>query len=162
MKVVKYLLLAAGLAVTAAPQTQADYSQRQYYSSWHQSPSKYYYRTYYYKPTPSYHTYHHHYAVYNPTYKSHYYYYNPYKKQYWGRCPTTYSSTSYNENSVYSLLAEGDRKDTIGAIPETAFPKPGPMPTIPEAAPGDNTRVELPPDDLPADLPSTASVPKAG
>jgi len=166
MKVVKYLLLAAGLAVTAAPQSQATdyYTPRQYYSSWHYyTPQKYYYRTYYYKPNPTSY-YHHHYVTYHhnhSSYGNNYYYYNPYKKQYWGRCPTSYYGSNYNAEQVYSLLPEGERKESLSQIPPKAFPTPGPMPTIPEAAPGDNTRVELPPDDLPADVPSTTSVPKA-
>ncbi|MFO0811014.1 MAG: hypothetical protein U0746_20485 [Gemmataceae bacterium] len=165
MRALKYVLLAAGLAVTAATPSQADYGHRQYYSSWHYNTrSNYHYRTYYYRPTPTYHTYRHHYVVYNPApaYKSHYYFYNPYKKQYWGRCPTTYSEPNFNVNQAYSLLKDGDRKETLAEIPDNKFPPLGAMPTIPEAEKGDTTKVELPPDDLPADVPSNATVPKAG
>ena len=35
----------------------------------------------------------------------------------------------------------------VADIPESAFPKPGPMPAIPEAT--DGATLELPPDDLP-------------
>ncbi len=166
MRVLKYVMLAAGLAVTAATPSKSDagYGGRQYYSSWHNHGNYgYHYRTYYYKPYDNYHTYKHHYVVYQPKYPKHYYFYNPYKKQYWGRCPTTYCDPSYtyNPNQAYSLLKDVDRGPTIGGIPENKFPPPAAMPPIPEST--DGQKVELPPDDLPADVPNAANgIPKAG
>jgi len=162
MNALKYVLLAAGLAVSATPTQATDYYPRQYYSSWHKHPSyDYQYRTYYYKPSPTYYTYRHHYVTYHqaPQHKNYVYYYNPYQKKYWGRCPTTYANYdphyNYNQGEAYSLLKEDDRKETLQQIPEKSFPKPGPMPTIPEAT--DGAKVELPPDDLPSDV----ALPKA-
>lgn len=165
MRALKYVVLAAGLAVTAATpsKSEANFGGRQYYSNWHyHSGNGYHYRTYYYKPTPTYHTYKHHYVVYQPKYPRHVYYYNPYKKAYWGRCPTTYHDPgyNYNPNHAYSLLKEDDRKPTLAEIPDNKFPPPAAMPPIPDST--DGTKIELPPDDLPADVPNTATVPKAG
>ena len=41
-----------------------------------------------------------------------------------------------------------DRNGDINKIPESAFPKAGPMPPIPEST--DGATLDLPPDDLPA------------
>jgi hypothetical protein len=152
MKMIKYVCLAGALALTAGAggNLRADtYTYRQYYSSWH-AHRNYYYRHYYYKPTPTYVGYKHHYVVYFPQRPQYVYYYNPYKRVYWGRCPT-----SCEGNEQYSLLAEKDRKGSVDEIPEAAFPKPGPMPKIPESK--DGAKVDLPPDDLPGDK---AALPK--
>jgi hypothetical protein len=45
------------------------------------------------------------------------------------------------------VLKPEDRKKNKDDIPEQAFPKPGPMPSIPEAK--DGAKIEPPPDDLP-------------
>jgi hypothetical protein len=72
----------------------------------------------------------------------HNYFYNPYTKQFWGRCPV-----ETDGEASYSLLAANDRNGDINKIPESAFPKPGPMPPIPEST--DGATMDLPPDDLP-------------
>ena len=77
------------------------------------------------------------------------YYFNPYKRVYWGR-----SLTDCGGKELYSLLAEKDRKGNLDEIPETAFPKPGAMPSLPEST--DGTKVDRPPDDLPGE----ATLPK--
>lgn len=130
-----------GLSVASnPPSADAYYGYRQYYSSWRYYPSRtYYYRSYYYKPYASYTGYKHHYCVYYPSRPSYVYYYNPYKQTYWGRYDL--------ENKGYSLLAEEDRKQKLEDIPESAFPKAGEMPAIPESE--DNVRIEVPPTDLP-------------
>jgi hypothetical protein len=135
----------------------ADYgTPRQYYGSWNKHASAgYYYRYYYYKPEPSYAGYRHHYAIYYPSQPKYVYFYNPYQKAYWGRCPTTFDG-----KEAYSMLSEGERKGKLEDIPETAFPKPGPMPKIPEAT--DNMKMELPPDDLPLGPMGVDSLPKSG
>jgi hypothetical protein len=131
------LLATGGVALSAAA------GPRQYYSSWAKYPKRnYYYRTYYYKPAPDYSGYKHQYVVYYPSKPKYQYLYNPYKKQYWGRCPAGYSGPA-----KYQLLAEADRKSNVNDIPESAFPKPGPMPPVPES--GDGAAMEAPPDDLP-------------
>jgi hypothetical protein len=121
------------------------YAARQYYSGWSKHPKNaYYYRIYYYKPTATYAGYKHHYLIYYPSKPDYCYYYSPYQKQYWGRCPVNAAG-----RPLYSMLAEKDRKGTLDEIPETAFPKPGPLPPIPESDPKENATLDLPPDDLP-------------
>lgn len=149
MKLLKSLCLAAVLAAClgiSGPTTQANtYSSRQYYTGWSRHPQRtYYYRHYYYKPAATYYGYKHHYVIYYPKRPQYVYYYNPYKKVYWGRCPSSCGGTEQ-----YSLLAEEDRKANIEDIPEKAFPKPAQMPAIPESS--DGAKVDLPPDDLPAE-----------
>jgi hypothetical protein len=132
------MTLTAGLGVQAG-----SYSYRQYYSGWSYYPSRsYYYSYYYYKPYPTYPSYSYHYCIYYPSQPRYVYYYNPYSKVYWGRF-----DTQGKEGEQYSMLAEKDRKEQLKDIPETAFPKPGPMPTIPDAK--DNAAIEPPPKDLP-------------
>lgn len=158
MNGLKSVTLAAVLAVAVAGAVvQADYyTPRQYYGGWnYHSGKQYHYRYYYYKPTPTYAGYKHHYVIYHPKRPDHYYFYNPHKKQYWGRCPTqTYGQPQY------SMLAEEDRKANLDAIPEKAFPKPGPLPSIPETEnektpptldppPGNPVPTTTDPDDLP-------------
>jgi hypothetical protein len=132
--------VSAGLAIVASAQ-----GIRQYYSGWNfHSRNRYYYRSYYYKPTPNFTAFRHHYALYYPARPQHVFFYNPYRQVFWGRCPAKYEG-----EPGYSLLAEADRKGQLDQIPESAFPKPGPPPPIPEAT--DNVRMDLPPDDLPTD-----------
>ena len=138
------LLLVVGVvgAVGTPTVTQA-HGPRQYYSSWtHYPTANYYYRQYYYKPTVEYVGYKHHYVVCIPSQPNYLYFYNPYKKQYWGRCPST-----MNGHAQYSLLAEKDRRGSISEIPENAFPPPAAMPPVPDST--DNTPLDLPPDELP-------------
>ncbi len=135
-------LILAGLGFSATV-VQNYYSPRQYYGNWVKHPShSYYYRNYYYKPTPTYTGYKHHYVIHYPSRPKHYYYYNHYKKQYWGRC-----DSQCNGEPHYSMLAPEDRKATLAEIPETAFPAPTATPPIPEAT--DNVSLDLPPDDAP-------------
>jgi len=152
MKALKSLALAGVLLLAVAtPSPAAGYAPRQYYSSWSYSNSGYYYRSYYYKPYPTYTSYRRHYVVYYPSRPSYYYYYNPYRRVYWGRSPV-----QNNGKAVYSLLAEEHRKGTLNEIKEGHFPKPGPMPKLPEAK--DPVRMAAPP----ADLPTGESLPKRG
>ena len=147
----KIVALAGALLLTASGGTApAHYGPRQYYTSWSYTTHGYYYRTYYYKPYPSYGSYNYHYVVYYPN-RPYYYYYNPYRRVYWGRSPVQNNGTE-----VYSLLAEPHRKGTLSEIKEEHFPKPGPMPKVPEAA--DGARMEVPP----GDLPTGETLPKAG
>jgi hypothetical protein len=120
---------------------------RHYYGGWNYYPSRtYYYSHYYYKPQPTYQGYKHHYCVYYTATPRYVYYYNPVSKVYWGRYDV--------KEKGYSMLAEKDRKDDLKAIPETAFPKPGEMPPIPDSEDGEKM---LPID--PATLPQ-AEAPK--
>lgn len=116
---------------------------RQYYSQWQKQPaSDYAYRTYYYKPSETYAGYKHHYVILKD---DHCYYYNPYERKVWGRC-----SAHHNGQPQYQLLAPADRRPTISEIPESAFPKPGALPPIPESS--DQVSLDLPPDDLPSEV----------
>ena len=152
MKQIKHLVMAGLIAVSligAVAQTANAAVYRHRYSSWTYYPTKrYYYRKYYYKPAVSYTGYQHHYTIYYP--KTYYprranyvYYYNPVRRTYWGRYDL--------EKKGYSMLAEKDRKAKLEDIPESAFPKPGKMPSIPGAKDG----VQIPKitkDDLPTPI----------
>ena len=152
MKALKCLALAGVLMLAAVTPSQATYyGPRQYYTGWSSTSYGYYYRTYYYKPYTTYTSYSYHYVIYYPSQPSYYYYYNPYKQVYWGRSPV-----KNDGKSVYSLLADEHRKGTLSEIKEEHFPKPGPMPKVPEAA--DGARMEVPP----GDLPTGETLPKAG
>ena len=120
---------------------------RHYYGGWNYYPARtYYYSHYYYKPYATYEGYRHHYCVYYHSSPRYVYYYNPVSRVYWGRYDL--------KEKGYSLLAEKDRKEDLKSIPETAFPKPGQMPPIPESDDGERM---LPID--PATLPA-AEAPK--
>lgn len=141
------ILLAAGMltfSLASSPQAEAA-GYRQSYSSWNYYPSRsYYYSRYSYRPSPTITTYSYHYCVYIPSQPRYVYYYNPVRRVYWGRYDL--------KESGYSLLAEKDRKEDLASIPETAFPKPGKMPLIPES--DDGQRMDPP---NPADLPELES-----
>ena len=145
------LALVAVAITSAVPAAMAArYFRRQYYSSWSYYPSQSYYYSYYrYQPYSGYDGYRNHYCVYYPSTPRYVYYYNPYSQQYWGRYDL--------EQKGYSMLEEKDRKPKLSEIAESAFPKPGQMPLIPESEGKDKegTRIEAPPvEDLPkADLP---------
>jgi hypothetical protein len=132
-------------------QVQANYfGNRQYYSGFsYHSSHNYYYSSYYYKPYDSYSGYKTHYCIYYPSTPRYVYYYNTYSQQYWGRYDL--------EEKGYSLLAEKDRSGDLKKIPETAFPKPGKMPTIPEAEDNNTAMLEISPESLPkAEAPKDA------
>src|SRR5262245_31420378 len=149
MKALKLLGLAGVFLLSAAAGSQADYGPRQYYSGWSPTTYGYYYRTYYYKPYPTYTSYNYQYVIYYPSRPSYYYYYNPHRRVYWGRSPV-----QNDGKAVYSLLAEEHRKGTLNEIREEHFPKPGPMPPVPESK--DGARIDVPP----ADLPTGEALPK--
>jgi hypothetical protein len=110
----------------------------QSYSAWHKSPYSYYYRYYYSQPKT------YDYVILYPKQPRYLYYYNPTAKLYWGRFDL--------KAKGYSLLAEADRKGLLKDIPESKFPEPGDMPQVPGGKDGET--VQVPPDDLPADLPT--------
>jgi hypothetical protein len=143
------LLFSLLMASTAA----AALAGRHYYSSWSYAPTyTYYYRYYYYKPVPDFDGYKYHYAIYYPAQPRYVYYYNPYASYYWGRYDL--------EAKGYSVLAEGDRKKNLKEIPESAFPKPGEMPAIPESKDGERIPTieagDLPRGEAPKDIPAGA------
>lgn len=130
--------------LASTPTRAADhFGARQSFGDWHSHPKGFSYRPYYYKPDPKFVGFKHHYVIHHQAHPEHNYFYNPYKKQFWGRCPVATEG-----KPSYSLLAEKDRSGDINKIPETAFPKPGPMPPIPEST--DGATLDLPPDDLPS------------
>ena len=129
---------AAGLIVAAlvACSIGASEAQAGRYSGYSYYPSRGYYASYYYyKPYPTYSGYHHHYCVYYPSTPRYVYYYNPYRRVYWGRYDL--------DAKGYSMLEEGDRKERLADIPESAFPKPGEMPAVPDST--DGSKIEPPP-----------------
>jgi hypothetical protein len=144
MKSICALPLVAVLACTVS--AGGVFGRRQYYdTSWtYSSNYGYYYTSYYFQPTVTYTTYSYHYCIYYPSQPQYVYYYNPSSQVYWGR----YEIGSKGDKR-YSLLAEKDRKKDLKDIPESAFPKPGKMPTIPGAK--DDVAIEPPPENVPKD-----------
>jgi len=68
--------------------------------------------------------------------------------------PCRYEVGSKGEKR-YSILANKDRKKELKDIPDSAFPAPAAMPTIPDAT--DGVAMEPPPDtNLPKEKPATA------
>jgi len=135
-------LAAATIGLQQPAQAQQGYQHRQYYGNWHAHQAGYSYRPYFFKPHAQFNGFRHHYVIFHPKFPKHLYFYNPYKRQFWGRCPLTGDG-----KGLYSLLAEKDRAGDLEKIPETVFPEPGPLPTVPEAT--DGLKLDLPPDDLP-------------
>ncbi len=137
------------LAMVMAGASAHAYSggHRQYYSSWSYHPThNYYYTRYHYKPYPTYPTYSYHYCIHYTSQPRYVYYYNPHSQQYWGRF-----DCEGKPGEQYSLLKPEDRKAKLEDIPESAFPKPGAMPEIPEGTDGtksDGEKIE-PVDSLP-------------
>jgi len=125
-------VLGAAFVATSTPQeAEAGYGHRQYYSSWaYHNTNNYHYRTFYYKPYVTYTSYHYHYCVYQPQAR-YVYFYNPVRRVYWGRF-----DTQGTEGAQYSLLAEKDQNGDLKSIPESAFPPPAAMPSIPGAEDG--------------------------
>ena len=146
-QVLRYFVLSAFLStglLASSPTRAADHSgSRQSFGDWHKHSRGFSYRPYYYKPHPQFVGYKHHYVIHYQARPQHNYFYNPYNKQFWGRCPVAAEG-----KPSYSLLAAEDRRGDINKIPESAFPKEGPMPPIPEST--DGATLDLPPDDLPA------------
>ena len=107
---------------------------RQDYSGWVKQEDNSYYSCHYYQPSED-SSYKSHRVYYYPSQPKYVYYYNPYSKKYWGR---------YDRDAKgYSLLAEQDRSGDLRSIPESAFPKPGEMPPIPESK--DKVKIKTPP-----------------
>jgi hypothetical protein len=144
MKMIRALSLLSVLACTVP--AGAEYALRQYYdTTWAYSQNYgYYYTNYYFQTTVTQTTYTYHYCIYYPSQPQYIYYYNPSSQVYWGR----YEIGSKGDKR-YSLLAEKDRKKDLKDIPESAFPKPGKMPTIPGAK--DGVAIEPPPENVPKD-----------
>jgi hypothetical protein len=143
------LLTAAGLMSGTAEARY--YAGRHYYSSWNYHPQRtYYYTYYYYKPTPTYNSYNYHYCVYYTSQPRYVYYYNPVRRVYWGRYDM--------EAKGYSKLEEKDQKADLKDIPDSAFPKPGEMPEIPESKDGEKMLpidpATLPNEKAPEDAPA--------
>ena len=134
------LALACGVmtfsVLTEDSASASPYQYRQYYSSWSYQPQRsYHYCRYFYKPTTSYSGYQYHYAIRytrsystQPRYSRYVYFYNPHRRVYWGRF-----DLEGKPGEQYSLLKNEDRKEKLEDIPESAFPKPGKMPVIPDS-----------------------------
>ncbi|WP_146460101.1 hypothetical protein [Rubripirellula tenax] len=139
-------ILFAVVASAAAPAVAA-FFRRQYYSTWSYHPTtRYHYCRYYYTPTIATPTYHHHYVIYYPSRPRYRYYYNPVRRLYWGR----FEVDEAGKPMGYSMLKPEDRKSSLEAIAESAFPKPSEMPSIPESEEAGAESIEkmLPPPDV--------------
>jgi hypothetical protein len=138
------LMFGLALSLASLPAVHAAAYLRQYYdTSWTYSNSYgYYYVSYYYQTVVTQTTYNYHYCVYYPSRPSYIYYYNPTTQVYWGR----YKIGSKGDER-YSMLDQKDRKKDLKDIPESAFPEPGKMPTIPGAT--DGVTIEPPPENVP-------------
>jgi len=117
------LALAGGLFTASAAKAYDSC----YYTGWNYYPQRQYYYNYCYYQQPQ-GDYDYHYSCYYPSQPNYVYYYNPHRSCYWGRYDI--------EKKQYSLLDEKDRKGNLKDIPESAFPKPGPMPQVPGAKQG--------------------------
>jgi hypothetical protein len=130
MQALKNLGIAAALALTVAlsmtSTAKAGYYGYQYYGGWNYCSQGYYYCNYYYKPYYNYSGYCYNYCIYYSYQPQYCYYYSPYSGQYWGRYDL--------KNKGYSMLAQKDRASQLKDIPEAAFPKPGPMPEVPQSS----------------------------
>src|SRR5262245_17578577 len=148
MRSARMLFLGLAATLAAIPSIgMAGYLRQYYDSGYSYSPSyNYYYLRYYYLPVSTYTTYDYHYCIYYPSQPSYIYYYNPVSQVYWGR----YEIGSKGDKR-YSILADKDRKKELKDIPESAFPAPAAMPTIPGAK--DNVAMEPPPENVPKDDP---------
>jgi len=142
--------LVAVLILCVASAGSADAAARQYYSKYWVRNGAYNYKHYRYQPTAG-AGYKYHHVVYYPTRPRYYYYYNPYTKKYWGRFDIAANG--------YSLLAAVDQTEKIADIPEKAFPKPAPMPDVPESK--DGVKMDTPPvDDGPPPPPPSEVLPE--
>jgi hypothetical protein len=132
-------LLLIALACAVLPGASADDApKRQYYGPWKKHSTKpYFYRSYYFKKSPTDTEYSYHYGIYHPSRGKRVYMYNPKKKLYWG----------YWDADGYSLLPKEKRKESIDDIPAEDFPKPGKAPPVPEA--NDGILMDAPPSDFP-------------
>ena len=92
-----------------------------------------------FKPDPTDKEYQQQFVVWRASESDYFYYYNPQTRKFWGRLykPAT-------GEPRYSTLPQESRRSTIGDT--TDFPKPGPLPTLPDAT--DDAKIE-PPDFLP-------------
>src|SRR5262249_30566615 len=90
-----------------------------------------------------------HRCIYYPAQPKYVYYYNPVSKKYWGRFDV--------DAAGYSLLEEKDRAALLADVPESAFPKPGPMPAIPGSK--DGPAMDRPPKELPEYRPPSSKPP---
>jgi len=150
MNALKYLSFAfvLGLGLWPGPARAAGYPVRQYYGGWQQT-AHYWYRPYYYKPTPEYSGYKHNWVVYYPNHPEYYYFYSPYSKQFWGRCPVNTEG-----KARYSFLSEQDcpgPAEITAAPPKASFPPQAAPPTIPQTGPEKKADPAAPPLDLPPD-----------
>jgi hypothetical protein len=145
MKTMRIAVITLVLGLATSTAAFANYFRQYYTPGWAYSVSNsYYYTTYYYQVTVAQPVYYYHYCVYYPAYPTYIYYYNPYSQVYWGR----YVIGSKG-NDGYSILAKEDRKKDLKDIPESAFPAPGPMPTIPGAK--DGVQMLPPPENVPGE-----------
>ena len=92
-----------------------------HYSTW-TARGPYHYSHYYYSPTR------YHYVVSFPSQPRYLYFFNPHSRLYWGRF-----DREGKPGAEFSTLSENDRREHLSEIQETAFPKPGKIPSIPDS-----------------------------
>lgn len=128
MNVPTWVALAGTLALSL-PLGQSDKPDaRQYYSKYWQKQGGYYYLTYYYMPTPGQAGHRTNYVIYYASRPRYFYYYNPAVRKYWGRFD--------REERTFSRLAPDAQRERLADIPDSAFPKGGAMPAIPDSSDG--------------------------
>jgi hypothetical protein len=113
---------------------------RQYYSPYWVKRGGYYYRNYFFRPSPE-EGYRQHYVIYYPSQPQYFYYFNPDTGKYWGR----YDRLAKG----YSQLPESEQNERLALIPDRAFPPPGDMPELKGSK--DKLKMEPPPKGLPVD-----------
>jgi hypothetical protein len=149
------ILVGAALVVAAQGGMARAEAPRQWYNDWTYYPQyAYYYSSYYYKPAAGSQGLKFQFCIYYPAHPRYVYYFDPAKRRYWGRL-----DVKGGPGHQYSLLDPKDRKEKLQDIPESAFPKAGPMPPIPES--GDGTLI-LPVKALPKGGDNAAKRPAAG
>jgi hypothetical protein len=132
-------LLVVGVFCLAPQSPAQDEAKRQSWGPWKKHSTKpYYYRSYFYKKSPTDKEYSYHYGIYHPSRGKRVYMFNPQKKTYWG----------YWEGGQYSILPKEKRKESLDDIAAEDFPKPGNGPPIPET--DDGSVMDAPPNDFPS------------
>lgn len=157
--VMKYL--SATLLVILAPSLHGDLvgadklaTARQFYSVWYKpKDGRYFFRQYYYKPSPTDTSYRYLYLIYKPERtKEWMYWYDPANKVFWARCATVHNS-AFKDGAVsckelWSILPPEKRKGDLSEIKDTDFEKvESSAPFIPDS--NDGKRMDCPPIEVP-------------
>src|SRR5207244_2381430 len=138
-KLIVLVCLATGALAAAAPAVAQQ--PRQHYSKYWAKNKGYYFKQYFYKPTPGAVAYRMQYVIYYSSKPRFYFFFNPYNRLYWGRYD--------RQEGAYSKLPEPQQRGQVAEIKEAAFSAPAGMPPVPESR--DGVALAVPPADLPPD-----------